>query len=276
MTVKMKFYNKVNPKLDQFINHYWTTEGDLENKNSFKILPMDHIDVVIQLTGERVFFYENNQLQSKSNIYFHGMRDQPVSIIQTGHVACMGISFKPWGFYHFSKQALIESFNKTINFECVNEALAKQLKNLTKNISNTTSEAKIQAVFTHIEACLIKELSKITHPEDYLSHMIKACEDEDGNLEAIAQELNISVRTLERLFKKYIGISPKLFFKVRQFEEASRSVLYKGDQKFTDIAYDGNYYDQAHFSRVFKQLSNETPKSIRQEKSAIKSQMTFE
>ena len=98
----------------------------------------------------------------------------------------------------------------------------------------------------------------------------------DENLNTIAANMTTSVRTLERLFKKHIGISPKLFYKIRQFEKASHSVLYDKDIKFTEIAYETNYYDQAHFTKVFKQFPKETPKKIRTEKTALKSNMDYE
>ena len=46
--------------------------------------------------------------------------------------------------------------------------------------------------------------------------------------------------------------------------------------KLTDIAYQADYYDQAHFTKSFKKYSEETPKGIRKTKKALKSRMSYE
>ncbi len=271
MAVTMKFYNDVDENLKNYIKHYWTTSGTLKESGPMKILPMDHIDLVIPIVGERAFFYFEDKLEDSTSIYFHGMRDVPVSLVQEGHVECIGISFKPWGFYAFIEKPLHQYKNKTVDFLNENPLLAMNIINEVNAIN--TVECDISNYIKKIEKHLI---NSIDLSKSYLKDMMYICASSNKPLAEIADSLNISTRTLERNFKKYIGTSPSVLFKILKFEGASRLVLHEQSKKLTDIAYDMSYFDQAHFSRDFKKFTKETANSIRKSKNALKSNMNYE
>ena len=69
----------------------------------------------------------------------------------------------------------------------------------------------------------------------------------------------ISRRRLQRLFKFYIGDSPKTFSQVVRFQQilsAKRSLERLKKEK---IFFDAGYYDQAHFIKEFKTFYGTTP-----------------
>ncbi|WP_370277516.1 helix-turn-helix domain-containing protein, partial [Pontibacterium sp.] len=65
---------------------------------------------------------------------------------------------------------------------------------------------------------------------------------------------------LERLFKQWVGISPKHYSRLLRVNLA-RSALRKaeGNISLTDAALNAGYFDQAHFNREFKQVVGLTP-----------------
>lgn len=77
-----------------------------------------------------------------------------------------------------------------------------------------------------------------------------------------AQALHISVSTLNRLCHETLGTTAKNLIQERLLIEAKRRLIYTR-QTLAEIAYTLGFKDPAYFSRVFKQLAGESPKSFR-------------
>ncbi|HEX8357123.1 MAG TPA: helix-turn-helix domain-containing protein, partial [Segetibacter sp.] len=67
-------------------------------------------------------------------------------------------------------------------------------------------------------------------------------------------------RQLERNFIKQIGISPKQLGKVIRLQAALKMLLNEKGDNLTNIAYESEYYDQAHFIKDFKEFTGTNPK----------------
>jgi AraC-like DNA-binding protein len=75
----------------------------------------------------------------------------------------------------------------------------------------------------------------------------------------VVDRIGLSARTFIRLFVTEVGLTPKLFCRVRRFQRALR--LARGGQPagWAGIALDCGYCDQAHLIRDFRALSGFTP-----------------
>ena len=81
-----------------------------------------------------------------------------------------------------------------------------------------------------------------------------------ANLSRVRHDLNLSERSLERLFHTHIGITPVLFARICRFQ-ASLALLRQGrSHSLTAIAHSLGYYDQSHFIRDFKLFSGASPR----------------
>jgi len=89
------------------------------------------------------------------------------------------------------------------------------------------------------------------------------------SLKNIQQELCITERTLQRLFEINVGLSPKMYSRICQFQAAFQQLNQNNHLKFSDIAYQNGYADQSHFIRVFKEFTSLTPKAYLQNLQAI-------
>jgi len=78
-------------------------------------------------------------------------------------------------------------------------------------------------------------------------------------LPALRRILNLSLRTFERRFEQYIGISPKLFSGISQFQAALKHLQSGKFDKLSDIAYTYGYSDQSHFIRHFSRFTGLSP-----------------
>ena len=75
----------------------------------------------------------------------------------------------------------------------------------------------------------------------------------------IRESLNISERTFERRFLAQVGITPKQFSKIIQFQNSLTDLQTNDFNKLTDIVYKNGFADQSHFIRVFKAYTGISP-----------------
>jgi len=68
---------------------------------------------------------------------------------------------------------------------------------------------------------------------------------------AIAEQVGISTRQLERLFGRYLNCSPKRYFLEMRVNRA-RKLLMQTDMSVTDVAIACGFESTQHFSKVYK------------------------
>jgi AraC-like DNA-binding protein len=78
-------------------------------------------------------------------------------------------------------------------------------------------------------------------------------------VEALADELGLSVRALQRLFADYVGIGPKWVIRRYRLREVTERMAKGAAIDWATLAADLGYTDQAHFIRDFKNMFGETP-----------------
>ncbi len=78
-------------------------------------------------------------------------------------------------------------------------------------------------------------------------------------LSKLLQELNLTERTFQRIFKKYVGVAANEYRRICQHYFAFSQLKEGHFEKLTDVAYSNGYFDQSHFIRSFKEFTNTTP-----------------
>jgi transcriptional regulator GlxA family with amidase domain len=108
----------------------------------------------------------------------------------------------------------------------------------------------------------------IRHPR--LSQVIRAMEDniEDPISPAIlAEQVGMSTRQLERLFRRYLGQSPKRYYMKLRLGKA-RNLLMQTDMTIINIALACGFTSPSHFSKCYRAQYGTTPYRERGTKSA--------
>jgi AraC-like DNA-binding protein len=72
----------------------------------------------------------------------------------------------------------------------------------------------------------------------------------------------MSIRNFERKFIDEVGMSPKLYSRITRFFYTVENKMMYPQRKWTSIAHDSGYFDQAHFIRECKEFSSRTPEEL--------------
>ena len=75
----------------------------------------------------------------------------------------------------------------------------------------------------------------------------------------LAEELNLSARTLERQFAQQVGVGAKTLARVVRFDTLNTRIRTDPAVLMADLTYELGFFDQAHLIREFKALSSLTP-----------------
>jgi len=82
-----------------------------------------------------------------------------------------------------------------------------------------------------------------------------------------AARLAVSLRTLQRMTRRYIGLSPAAIIRRRRLQEAAQLVREHPDVSLATIAADLGYADHAHLTGDFRSVLGLTPSDYRTESS---------
>ncbi len=113
----------------------------------------------------------------------------------------------------------------------------------------------------------LREIAKVARPADQTIEMaVKIIEAEHGciGLATLCQRLGENPRTISRRFKSLVGLSPKFFMRVVQFNTAVSLIHDNDDTALTNLAIDCGYFDQAHFIKSMQQFMGLCPRQYQE------------
>lgn len=116
-------------------------------------------------------------------------------------------------------------------------------------------------------------LPEIT-PVDYIEEALKLIYDAKGNVEisSLTSAVGLSERHFRRQFKRVIGLNPKQYCKIIQFNAVFEAIQTNNEKALYDLALANGYYDHAHFINDFKVHLGKSPRDfLKSEHSFLKS-----
>ena len=246
-----------HPDLAALVQCYWTLEVPADiNAAKQRIIPDGCIEMAFIL-GDDIKRYTTETdfiLQPRAMVL--GQTIEPFYIQPTGHVNTFAIRFYPYGFANFITTPINNLANKeTLLNLLFGEEVSEILENKIIQATKTADRIAI------IESFLLDTLNDKTTIDKIVETSNDAMISTSGNtsINSLVKDDLSKRRQLERKFKKQIGISPKQLGKVIRLQAALKMLLNKKGENLTHIAYENEYYDQAHFIRDFKEFTGITP-----------------
>lgn len=213
--------------------------------------------IMFQQTENGLYVLPHNKKMPA--LFLYGQTIQPVELRMEGNYSLICFQLYPFvinSFFNLKAQ--------DINDDCY-DLLKLEAFDVGKTIGLLNAETQIEKRVTLISDLLYRIFEARREELDYkIQQAIQLIINYNGNLNinALIETLKINERTFERRFITQVGISPKQFSRIIQFQSSLNQLADKDYDKLTDIVYNNGFADQSHFIRVFKAFTGKTPKKF--------------
>ncbi|OJJ20379.1 hypothetical protein BKI52_18130 [marine bacterium AO1-C] len=241
---------KPSPLLSQYIDSYWISS---QGKSS-RVLPDGFIDIIFN-------FGKATPTLPAWGAGVAGMmtRFRDVSVNQSSEF--IGIRFRSMYFHQWCAIPLHELKNLTIS---TNEIMNSWESHVVDQIYE---EKNIQNKLALIEQKLYTSISESVYTKKH-SLILSACNAIKSSftslsLDKVAQDHNISLRQLERLFRAQVGVTMKEYQAIIRFKHTLQNLADHPNQSLLHLAYDMGYFDHAHLTREINKMAGQPPSQLK-------------
>jgi AraC-like DNA-binding protein len=237
------------PPLSHFIEWLFFYEGYAPPHTKEKRLPDGAVELLINLREEqRLLFDNHDETKAKAfkKSWISGQQQGYITIDVSGESSMMGIRFKPGGAFPFFPFPMSELQDGVVELDLI-------WGNETGLLQEQLVEAPTHTLKFHLlEKFLLERAYRELALNPYIDFAVQALQapDEDFSIKWLTQKTGISHKHLIRTFDKTIGI---------KLQKAIRLLEQRQTVKWTDLAFDCGYFDQAHFIKEFQIFSGINP-----------------
>jgi len=236
-----------------FIECYWMMQSEDSTPKIEKIIPDGFTELIFNYkevykakTDGKWHLQSPNLLAGQISSYFY--------LENTGITGSCAIKLKPAALTQLYGLNMESYLDKIVDLDTLPNAALAELKNIVLPFQSAKHfKTKIDEYFI--------QLAKRAD-QNPLEHVLELIFNSNGMspVSELVATAGVSERQLERLFKKYIGLSPKYYSRIIRFNYIFELIKSK-ESSWTEIVYQSGYYDQSHFIRNFKAFTGEDPSS---------------
>lgn len=259
-------YLKYSPceELAAFVECYfvWESEQPLASEMMFESPPSGFCSIVINY-GDSYFL--QNKKYEKLAVPLQFVAGQSIfmyKLFLAGEIGIAGIVLKPAALATLFGLSTFELTEERADlFDIFPQQYFKDY--LTQIRSADTREEKVKLM----EALLLHHY-KIVHPEpDFIDTAANLIIEKNGILSItdLVKDSCMSRRTFERRFFHKVGLSPKYYARIRRISYLCNLIAGKRKVNWSEIFYEVEYYDQAHFIKDFEEFTGRSPQQYLQE-----------
>ncbi|MCP4118646.1 MAG: AraC family transcriptional regulator [Desulfobacteraceae bacterium] len=252
------------------IKYFWVLKSDHPATLDHKMLPVNNMDFILNFS-DPITYCSAGKAEEIPRYSFTGIKRQNYTIHQAGKLNTIGVSFFSAGLHPFLKIPLSEFTNRTVELDVV----IGRFNSTLDGIIGTTGSVEQQIEM--LEAYFLRLISRDHVPTDEIFRLINTFNSNIHNLDVgtFCEQYGINQRKAERIFSRYIGITPKFFKRLDRFQGVLNRILNEKYDDFTSMAYENDYYDQSHFIKDFKSFTGVSPSRFMKEKSSMRQALKY-
>lgn len=244
--------------LELFVKEIFIMEGQEASQDTSLTFFADGYPGVVYLQSEQGFLLP--RMKPLTVFFLYGQMIAPYELsIRTPYLM---IAFQ---LYPFAARFLFDVDPKKLNDECADLSTVKG--DATENPLETLATLSTISLKTELIAKFIAELACEKGMEEYgkIQQAIQIIQAHKGliAINELARHLDTNERTLRRKFNQYVGIPPKKFAKIIQFQTSLDQISTGGFSKLIEVVYDNGYADQSHFIRNIKKFTGKKPLQLK-------------
>ena len=252
------------PDLADWVSEFWETRGVVGYGHE-KLLPSGTAEFMVNLGPPQMVL--RNPTDPAPTLYGHawlsGIQDRPLltapahgSELFTTHF--VSASLKPEGVCALFGMDAIHTSNRVIDADAL---IGRGVRALRDRLGETsTTRQRFSALVGFLRSAHARQSRPAPFAAIWaIGHTL----NRNGNVrvDRLCNELGVSRKHLNTLYKRAVGISPKTFARLTRFRAVVERLENPADS-WADIAIDRGYFDQAHLIRDFNRFAGESPASF--------------
>jgi len=246
------------PPLSDFVAMLWLYEDYHQPHKKERLLPDGSMELVINLNEDRVRVYD--PLDTERSHTLHGSvvvgAHSEFFVIDTAQQhSVLGAHFKPGGAFPFFDPPARELQNTLLSLEDLWGGFADRLR------ERVLESGTPQGMFRVLEQELLARggLRLERHPAVTFALREFHGLPHTRTIADVTGRIGLSAKRFIDVFSDEVGLTPKLFCRVRRFQRVLRQVGKGWPVEWAAVAADCGYFDQAHFIRDFRAFSGLNP-----------------
>jgi len=241
-------------QLKPYIKYFVVSENELENE--YKVFPSSGLVIGFQYKGQLATIKDNSE-NNLATAGITGITDGYKVFKNSANIGTILVYFTEIGFTHFASHPANELFNLSLSLDDIFD------KNSITEVEEKLAIAKSDKLRIKIvEQFLVSQLKDI-QTDKLILEAVKLIYQSNGTIriKELNEKLFISQSPFEKRFRKLVGTTAKKFASIVRFNAVLDSL--NETKTLTEICYENNFFDQAHFIKDFKQFTGETPENFK-------------
>jgi AraC-like DNA-binding protein len=226
---------KPSEALAPFVDYYWIPRWDLRGKPPYEqaILPHPNVHLVFEASGAGIFGVDR-RLFTRS---------------LSGLGLAFGVRFTPGGFRPFWQAPISQLTDRVVPAARLFGPRAEKTRQAI--IGDFDADDGVMARYA--EALLRSALPERDPLAEQAAALVARITEDPGlrRVDQLSAESGMTVRSLQRLFADYVGVSPKWVMRRARLHEAAERADSGEPVDWAALASDLGYADQAHLTRDF-------------------------
>ncbi|HSL29205.1 MAG TPA: AraC family transcriptional regulator [Anaerolineales bacterium] len=257
--------------LNRFVEHLVYFDGAIATHSLDRFLPDGNTELIVDLTENPQYIYDNEtlrEIQTCRRAWVSGVRTQPITIPSGRESRMLIVAFKKGKAFPCYSLPMSELVDTVVEADGV---FGLDFHVLREQLLASTS---IEYMFQLVEEFLIHRAGDGIHdstPTRCLEYALSSINRDPGSgcLQRLSEQIGYSQKHFIDLFRQQVGVSPKQYIRIMRFQKVIGIIENSPRVRWSQIAADSGYYDQAHLIHDFKFFSGFTPNEYVRRKSSL-------
>jgi AraC-like DNA-binding protein len=247
------YRQKPHPPLARHVEWLWYYADFMPDHDREHVLPDGSFDLIINLEDRPRKLFDREQagrFNSFKRGWLSGAHAEFLVIDALPCSSMIGAHFKPGGAARFLGRPAGELCRQVVELDAVWGAGIWEWR------EQLLAAPGAQAKFAVFEQMLLQRMAAASAKVDGnrgVSWAIGQFVNEPHlqSIAAVSHHLGVSHKQFIEQFRREVGLTPKLFCRIRRFQEVLRLVHSQKTVNWADVACSCGYFDQAHFVKDF-------------------------
>jgi len=238
------------PALADWVEHYWSVSWDLEDPGFVaEVVSHPSVHVTVESGSQPRF---GHALPAG---LVHGVITRRFSQQLTGTGRVFGVKFRPGGFGAFTGADVGAWTDRVVPLAA---AFGDGAAEMVHEVLPLEGDADRVAV---VDQLLLSRVPDRDERYDEVLAVVRAIQDDSTltTVELAARRHAMSARSLQRLFRRYVGVGPKWVLQRARLHDAVERIDTGRVDDLASLALELGWFDQAHFTREFTALVGQSP-----------------